>query len=110
MTKIDIITLSGITASDGSIVANGATVKFSSEFLPASTDIIIRPAVYRNRELFEAGYQPVSILEKTLPYDFILTIAEEEFYVLTPAALYQHVCDYLNTLIPNMFEINIITD
>ena len=110
MAKIDIITLSGITASDGSVIASGATVKFDSEFYAASTDIRIMLKVYRNRELFELGYGGVQIPEETLPYDFILTIPKEEFYVITPTILYQKVCDYLNTLIPDMFEVNIITE
>jgi len=110
MAKIDIITLSGITASDGSILASGATVKFDSEFHAASIDIRIMLQIYRNRELFESGFSSTPIPEETLPYDFVLTIPEEEYYVLTPAALYQEVCDYLNTLIPDMFEVKIITE
>lgn len=110
MTKIDIITLSGITASDGSVVASGATIKFDSEFLAATTDIKITPKLYRNRELFDAGYNNVILPEDIIPYDFILQIPIEEYYVLTPATLYQKVCDYLNTLIVGMFEVKIITD
>lgn len=111
MAKIDIITLSGLTATDGSIIASGATVKFGSEFMAATTDIIIRPVVYRNRELFDAGYLNVPVPEETIPYDFILQIPEEEYYVLTPTILYGHVCDYLNTLFDtDMFEVKIITD
>ena len=107
MAKIDIITLSGLTASDGSVIASGATVKFDSEFSAASTDIRITLKLYRNRELFEMGYTSIQISQEILPYDFILTIPEEEFYVLTPTILYQEVCDYLNTLIPDMFEVQI---
>ena len=110
MAKIDIITLSGITASDGSIVASGATVKFDSEFYAASTDIRIMLRIYRNRELFDLGYSAVQVSEETLPYDFMLSIPEEEFYVITPTILYQEVRDYLNRLIPDMFEVQIITD
>lgn len=110
MTKIDIISLSGITASDGSVIASGATVKFDSEFHAASTDIRIMLKVYRNRELFEAGWDNTPVPEEILPYDFILSIPEEEFYVLTPAQLYQEVCDYLNENILDMFEVQIITE
>lgn len=111
MAKIDLITLSALTSSDGSIIASGATVKFSSEFMVGNTNIIIRPVIYRNRELFEDGYSPVGISEEIIPYDFILTIPEEEYYVLTPTILYGHVGDYLNNLMGvDMFEVNIITD
>jgi len=109
MAKIDIITLSGLTASDGSILASGATVKFNAEFYATSTHIRIMLHVYRNRELFEQGFDNTPIPQKTLPYDFILNLPEEEFYFITPLKLYQKVCDYLNTLIPNMFEVKIIT-
>ncbi len=105
--KIDIITLSGLTASDGSMIASGATVKFDSEFMAASTNIRIMLKLYRNRELFEAGYSNIQIPQEVLPYDFILEIPEEEYYILTPAFLYQKVCDYLNTLIPDMFDVKI---
>lgn len=111
MAKIDIITLSGITASDGSLIASGATVKFNSEFFAASTDIQITLQVYRNRQLFEGGFNSISIPEEILPYDFMLSVPEEEYYVLTPADLYFRVCEYLNSLgIEDLFEIKIITD
>lgn len=108
MAKIDIITLSATTAADGSILASGATVKFDSEFHAANTDIRIMLRVYRNRELFEAGYSNVPISQETIPYDFILSVLEEEYYLMTPAILYNHVCDYLNTIIPDMFKVQII--
>ena len=107
MAKIDILTLTGLTATDGSVIASGATIKFASEFQVANTDIIIRPKVFRNRELFDMGYQNVETND--LPFDFIIQIPEEEYYVLTPTILYQHVCDYLNNLFGvDVFEVKII--
>jgi len=107
MAKIDIITLSGLTAGDGSILASGATVKFDSEFTAASTDIRITLRVYRNREVFENGFDNVPISKETLPNDYVMNVPEEEFYVLTPTILYEIVCVHLNQLIPNMFEVRI---
>ena len=107
MVKIDILTLTGLTATDGSIISSGATIKFASEFQVATTDIIIRPKVYRNRELFDMGYG--SVETNDLPFDFIIQIPEEEYYVLTPTILYQKVCDYLNGLFGgDVFEVQII--
>jgi hypothetical protein len=107
MAKIDILTLTGLTAADGSIIASGATIKFASEFMVANTDIIIRPKLYRNRELFDMGFKSVDTND--LPFDFILQLPEEEYYTLTPAILYQKVCDYLNNLFGGQaFEVNII--
>jgi len=107
MAKIDIITLTGFTAVDGSIIASGATVKFNSEFNARSTDIMIRPKVYRNRELFDLGYDEVRTNE--ILSEFVLHVPEAEFYTLTPTLLYQEVCDYLNTWFgADVFEVKII--
>jgi len=106
MAKIDIITLTGFTATDGSVIASGATVKFSSEFIVGNTVIKIKPVVFRNRELFELGYRNVQTDE--ILQEFYLNLPEEEYYVLTPSILYQHVCDYLNNWIgDNLFEVQI---
>ena len=107
MAKIDIITLSGLTANDGSIIESGATVKFNSEFYAASTDIIIRPMIYRNRELFDMGYSAIPCDE--IPRDFIMTVPEEDYYTMTPAILYEMVKDELNNRFgADMYEIQII--
>ena len=106
MAKIDIITLTGFTATDGSMIASGATVKFSSEFMVGNTTIRVKPVVFRNRELFEAGYRNVETDE--ILQEFFLNLPEEEYYVLTPTLLYQHVCDYLNNWIGDiLFEVQI---
>lgn len=107
MAKIDIITLTGLTAIDGSIIASGATIKFETLFFIGTTDIEIRPRVFRSRELFENGFQWVRTIE--LPTDFKMAIPEEEYYVLTPQIIYEKVKDYLNNLFGvDVFEINII--
>jgi len=107
MAKIDLITLTGLTATDGSVIASGATIKFSSEFQIRSTDVMVRPKIFRNRELFEMGFHSVGTNE--IPNELILKLTEEDFYVLTPAKLYEKVRDYLNTWYgADIFEINII--
>lgn len=107
MAKIDIITLTGFTATDGSLIASGATVKFNSEFSAKSNNIMIRPKVYRNRELFDLGFDEVQT--NKILNEFILKLPDEEFYSLTPTILYQKVCDYLNTWYgADVFKINII--
>jgi len=108
MAKIDIITLTGFTATDGSIIASGATVKFGSEFMVGTTIIKIKPVMYRNRELFEQGFTDVKTDE--LLEEFYLDLPEEEYYVLTPSKLYEEVCNYLNSWIgADVFEVNITT-
>jgi hypothetical protein len=111
MTKIDLITVSGLTASDGSVIASGATLKFDSEFQAASTNVRIIPKLYRNRELFETGFTCISISEKIIPFDFILRIPENEFYTLTPYQLYVKVGEYLNNLLGGeYFELKVIEE
>ena len=111
MAKVDLITLTGITASDGSIVASGATMKFDTEFFAATTKIKINPKLYRNRELFEGGYLHVFIPESFIPPYFILDLTDEEFYSLTPLILYEKVGEHLNNhLGGNYFELKIIED
>lgn len=109
MAKIDLITTSGLTAGDGSIVASGATLKFDAEFLAGSTTIRVMPKLYRNRELFESGYTNIFISEKIIPYDFRLEIPEKDYYELTPYQLYIEVGSYLNNLLGGeYFKLNII--
>lgn len=107
MAKIDLITLTGFTATDGSIIASGATIKFNSEFNAKSTDIMIRIKVYRNRELFELGFDEVHTNE--ILKEFTLRLVEEEFYVLTPQLLYGKVKNYLNNWYgAEVFDVKII--
>ena len=107
MAKIDIITLTGLTASDGSIIVSGATVKFNSEFFAQSNNIIIRPKIYRSREVFDLGFNQVYTNE--IPDNFMLGLDDADFYTLTPAKLYEKVRDYLNNLMgAQVFEIKII--
>jgi len=95
MAKIDLQLQVELSADDGSVIASGATVKFSSEFYPRSTDIIVRPEIYRNRELFESGYTAIACSE--IPHEIIISVPDEdEFYQLTPYQLYAKVRDYLN--------------
>ena len=77
MAKIDLITLSGLTAIDGSLIASGATVKFETLFFIGSTEIEIRPRVFRSRELFENGFQWVKAIE--LPTDFRMNVPRGTF-------------------------------
>lgn len=107
MARIDIITLTGLTAVDGSIVASGATVKFEAIFFIGSNIVEIRPRVFRNREIFEQGFEYVKT--KELMTDFRLNVPDEEYYTITPQILYTKVKDTLNAYLnANVFEINII--
>jgi len=97
MAKIDLITLTGLTASDGSLIASGATIKFDSEFKIGDTNVRVYPKIWRNRELFDSGYTSIQVTNETLPDDiYITSLTEEEYYTLTPLQLYEIVRDLLN--------------
>ena len=107
MAKIDILTLTGLTANDGSLIASGATIKFSSEFQIGRTSVMVRPKVYRSGELFEQGFTPIET--EDIPNEFQIHLEEADFYVLTPQQLYNDVCNYLNNLFgADVFEVVII--
>ena len=109
MAKVDLMLISGLIASDGSIVASGATLKFDSEFKASTTRIRIFPRLYRNRELFESGYTSIHIADNIIPDVFEITLPEEEYYVLTPLLLYEAVGDWLNNFMGGTyFELQII--
>lgn len=104
MAKIDIISLTGLTAVDGSEVISGATIKFETVFHVGTTDIEIRLKIFRTRQLFESKYRPIEVVE--LPNDFIIGVDEETFYTITPSVIYELVKDHLNNLLNgNYFEI-----
>lgn len=110
MAKIDLITLSGLTASDGSMIASGATIKFQTIFDIGTIQVKVYPKIWRNRELFESGYTSIQVTNETLPDDVTITsLTEEEYYVLTPQKLYEIVRDWLNDFYGvDIIEIQII--
>ena len=110
MAKIDLITLSGLTASDGSLIASGATVKFATSFEIGNTDVRVFPQIWRNREIFDTGYTSIRVSNETLPDDIVITgLTDEEFYNITPQKIYELVRDWLNNYYGDyIIEISII--
>lgn len=92
-TKIDIVTLTGLTATDGSIIDAGAVIKFETIFPIGIAGFIARIKVYRNREIFEAGYDGISLYKIE---DEITQILGAEFFDLTPTVLNQRVAEHIN--------------
>lgn len=109
MIKIDIVSLTGLTAVDGSVVAEGAIVRFETTFFNGVSEAKIKIQVFRNRELFESGYENVRVLE--LPYEFNLKIPDDIYYTMTPEILYGLIKDELNNIIGGeCFEVSITTN
>ena len=104
MAKVDIVTLGIIMAVDGTPIQANAIIKFNSEFQIRSNDVMIRPKIYRSRELFESGFE--DIRSNQVPSEFVIKLTEEDFTTLTPLNLYYKVKDYLNTYaIGGMFDV-----
>lgn len=101
MAKVDLLLTSesGITASDGSIVTNGAILKFDAELEASSTKIKIFPKLYRNRKALENGYQNIILPESIIPYEFTINFTADRYYSLTLYDLYKKVGDYMNKLL-----------
>lgn len=100
--RIDLITKTGLTASDGTLIPSGATIKFQTVFQIGTTDVKIYPKIYKNREYFESGYTSMQVSTETLPDDITLRgILINEFYQLTPEIIYGKVRDYLNSYYGN---------
>ena len=110
MAKIDLITLSALTASDGSVISSGATIKFATNFELGNTNVRVFPQIWRNRELFDTGFTSIQVTNETLPDDILIVgLTDEEFYNLTPSAIYGIVRDWLNNYYgEDIIEIRII--
>lgn len=110
--KIDLLTVSALTASDGSVIASGATIKFETYFEVGNTNVRVFPKIYRSRELFELGYSPITMNDQDFPKElYIQTLTENDFYTLTPQTLYTIVRDQINNFYGgSICNINIIED
>ena len=94
MTNIDIITLTGLTANDGSMISAGAIIKFNTEFPIGFAGFRSRIRVYRNAETYDNGYGYVMLhgIESEIIEDL-----GAEFFDLTPTILYTKVAEYINS-------------
>jgi len=59
--KKDIVTLTGLTAVDGSVVSAGAHISLEIEFPSLFDGYVARVSFFRNKQIFENGYEPVRI-------------------------------------------------
>ena len=97
MNTLELITTSGLTASDGSIITSGATIKFQVVFNIGTIKIKIYPKIYRSVKLFYEGYKNVPINKEILPDDITIdSLTVDEYYNLTTQILYEIVKDWLN--------------
>ena len=97
MSTLELITTSGLTGSDESIIASGATIKIQVIFNIGTIKIKVYPKIYRSVELFYEGYDNVPVSKETLPDDITIdSLTVDEYYNLTTQTLYDIVRDWLN--------------
>lgn len=112
MNEVYLITLSGLTASDGSLIESGAIVKISTMF-ELNQNIRVYLKIYRNLEIFKNGYSPIQVNGNILPDNIYFTDLINDYYSLTIEQLYTIVCNWLNDFYKSeMFKIenNIIEE
>lgn len=85
---------SGLTSADGTVVKYPAIVKYKTEFPMAGNEIMVNRAVFRNRELFEKGYQGIEVLEFEKYKRIDLT--DDEMENLSPFILASKITEDLN--------------
>lgn len=93
MTNIDIVTLTGLTATDGSVISAGAIIKFETEFPLRYSGYVAKMWVFRNKAIYDAGYDGVLI--HGIEQEFIEDLGAE-FFDLTPTMLYTKVAEHVN--------------
>ena len=98
MAKIKLITVTGLTAGDGSYVASGATVKFQTNMM-INGDVFIYPRLYRSDEAFESGYTSINMKEEDFPYEVLLIVLDNDgLYNFSISQLYTKAKNTLNTV------------
>lgn len=99
MSKITLITVTGLTASDSSYVASGATVKFDT-ILQANGEVRVYPKIYRDETAYLSGYTYVYMRSEDFPDDIIIaTLDDDGLYNLTTTQLYTKVKNELNAVL-----------
>ena len=100
--KKDIITLTGLTAEDGSIVASGAHIALEIEFPMNFQGYYARINVFRSKEIFENGYQPVRILNiedelmKETTEDILMSSIYDDVVIFINEQFDNPVCEIVN--------------
>ena len=100
--KKDIITLTGLTAEDGSIVASGAHIALEIEIPMNFQGYHARINVFRSKEIFENGYQPVRLLNledefsKETTEDILTSSIYNEAIIFINGQFENPVCEIVN--------------
>lgn len=99
MAQIKLITVTGLTASDGSYIASGATIKFQTNIEIDGT-VRIYPKIYRDDIAYVSGYTSIYMRPDDFPDDVILIILDDNgLYNFTSQQLYTKAKNTLNTIL-----------
>lgn len=98
MASISLLTITGMTAADGSYVASGATVKFRTT-IEHTGGVRIETFVYRNETAYASGYTSFFLADAKFPKDFILIyLNPDQLYNFNIVQLYNRVRDMINQI------------
>lgn len=96
-TKIDIITLTGLTLADGSILDAGAVMKFTTEFPIGLDGYRFDISPYRSIEIYKAGYKPVEIMDFNIAGEILV----DNMVDVNIMGIYHSVNNFINSQYPN---------
>lgn len=96
MAKISLRTITGMTASDGSEILSGATVKFDTILHPNGI-VEILPRIYRSETAFASGYTFILMRDEDFPSTLVIAnLNPDLMYTVTMTQLYNAARNYLN--------------
>jgi hypothetical protein len=87
-----------LTTQDGGVLATGSHVIFGTRFPQRGLNYTVDIQIYRSLEALDANFAPVRVAEIKNPF-YTKTLTEQEFAVLTPVVIHNHVKDYIESLI-----------
>ena len=88
--KKDIITITGLTSEDGSVLTAGAHIAVEMEIRSNFNGYAARAVVYRNKQIFENGYAPVRI--KDFEEELVIETTDD----FTVSSVYTEMVNFIN--------------
>lgn len=96
MASISLRTITGMTASDGSEILSGATIKFQTILHPDGM-VEINPRIYRSEEAFASGYSFILMRDEEFPSNLnIANLNPDSMYSVTMTQLYNAARNNIN--------------
>jgi hypothetical protein len=87
-----------LTTQDGGVLASGSHLIFGTRFPNRGLNYTVDIQIYRSLAALDSNLSPVRVSEIKNPF-FTKTLTEQEFSVLTPVVIHNHVKEYVESLI-----------